>query len=162
MDIARVNLAYMGCQEENTQLHDSLMSAFKSRGRSCPIYVDIRGPSIRLGRFPGNKPIELLEGKEIYITPNRHVNTSDKVLFCDFPGLPDHLKAGDRISIDYGRASLTVKRVQKESDVLPSIEGSVHVYPVFCTRLFIIIDKEDHKEHDIHGGAAPGQSPGCG
>ncbi len=133
MDIARINLAHMNSQEEGKVLYDSLKTAFRNKGVSRPIYVDIRGPSIRLSRFPDNKSIELLEGKEIYITTNRHVSTSSNIIFCDFPSLADHLKVGDKITVDYGKALLTVHRILKESDVLPNLSTSspIHVvYPV--------------------------------
>ena len=137
MDIARINLAYIKSMEEGTELYRSLKTAFKNKGRECPICVDLRGPNIRLDNFPDNKPIELFAGEELLITTNRHVDTSSSLVFCDFPYLPFFVKPGDHIIVDYGKVSLTVKQVEKEANALASIGANapVKAYQVLLSHL---------------------------
>ena len=133
MNIARINLAYMKSEEEGKILYDSLKTAFKNKGTSCPIYVDLRGPSIRVSNFPCDKPIELLAGNEICFTTNRHVSTSNSIVFCDFPGLPYYVKPGDKIIVDYGKVLLSVVRIEGEAGVLARLGANspVKVYQVW-------------------------------
>ena len=133
MDIARINMAHVKTQEESEKLYNVLRTAFKNKGKECPICVDLCGPNIRLINFPDNKPIELKAGDEIYITFNRHVDTSNNIFFCDYNKLPYFLSQGDKIIMDDGKISFKVKKLEKELDILESIGLStpVKMYKVF-------------------------------
>ena len=123
MDIARVNLAYMKNQEEEKELYDTFKTACKNKGVHIPICVDIQGRSLRLGKLLSNEPIKLKKGDEMYITTNRHIGASHSVLYCDFAQLPYYVKPEDKILIDYGNISFTVKRVERETEVLLKRKG---------------------------------------
>lgn len=124
MDIVRINTAFVKTQGETEELCRALNRAFERKGREFPVCVDLCGPTIRLTNFPNDEPIELRKGEVVYITVNRHVATTNRILFCDCPRLPFFLNVGDKIIIDYGKTSLTVQSVDKESTILTSIGAS--------------------------------------
>lgn len=121
MDVIRVNIAYAKTQQEWEELCQVFKTAFKNKGKKCPVCIDLGGPSFRLTNFPNDSPIKLRAGDTIYITTNRHVATTTKIFYCDLAHLPFFLASGNKIIIDYGRTSLTVQSIEKESTVLTSI-----------------------------------------
>jgi len=121
MDIIRLNTAYMKMQGDWEELCEVLKTAFKNKGKKYPLCVDLCGPSSRLANFPNDSPIKLTAGDTVYITTNRHVTTSGRILYCDSPRLPLFLAPGNQILIEYGRASLTVQSVDRETEVLRNI-----------------------------------------
>jgi pyruvate kinase len=74
--------------------------------------------------LPNDKPIEFTRGSEVYITANRHINRSSSVLYCDYANLPYQVKPGDKILVENGKASFTVKKIERECDTILGVNSS--------------------------------------
>jgi pyruvate kinase len=116
-------MAYVKNQEENKLLCDAFKAACRQKGVHIPMCIDIQGRSLRLGKLPGNKPVRLKKGSTLYITSNRHIEASNSMLYCEYAQLPFHLKPEDKILIDGGNVSFTVKRIVRETEVLLKTKG---------------------------------------
>lgn len=117
MDIARINLANVKNEQGDKEMFLAFKNACKNKKINCPIIIDTQGPSILLG-LPNDKPIEFTKGSEVYITANRHINRSSSVLYCDYSNLPYQVKPGDKILVENGKVSFTVKKVVRECDTI--------------------------------------------
>ena len=78
-------------------------------GRSVGILADLQGPKIRLGEFPGG-PVRLSAGDEFVIT-TEDIPGNQHEASTTYEGLPEDVRAGDRILIDDGNVQLDVTGV---------------------------------------------------
>lgn len=75
-----------------------------------PVIMDLKGPTMRIGRFEEPHEISLKAGDEFRITTNRKVLGDQHIVSCDYDEIKEHLLPGDKILLDYGRISFTVIR----------------------------------------------------
>jgi pyruvate kinase len=66
MDVARLNLSH-GSRAEHLEVYRRVRAASEASGRGVGVPVDLQGPKIRLGTFPGG-PVLLAVGDEFTIT----------------------------------------------------------------------------------------------
>jgi pyruvate kinase len=108
MDVARLNLSH-GSRDEHLAVYNRVRAAAEASGRSVGILVDLQGPKIRLGCFPGG-PVRLETGAEFSITTEDIPGTVSEAS-TTYQGLADDVRAGDRILIDDGNVQLDVLAV---------------------------------------------------
>ena len=109
MNIIRVNMAYANQQmlQKISKLRNQL-----EREKDCyiPIMMDLKGLNMRLGRFNPAFGISLREGEEMRISTDDKLIGDKNIVCCDCENLGITVEIGDKILVDYGRISLTVKR----------------------------------------------------
>jgi pyruvate kinase len=108
LDVARLNMSH-GHQADHLESYRRVRAGSDATGRSVGILADLQGPKIRLGVFPGG-PVRLNAGDEFAITTedipgDRHEASTT------YEGLPEDVRAGDRILIDDGNVQLDVTGV---------------------------------------------------
>ena len=112
MNVIRVNMAYANQQmlQKISQLRSQL-----EREKDCyiPIIMDLKGSNMRLGRFNPAYGVALREGEEIRISTDDKLIGDKNIVSCDCENLGITVEIGDKILVDYGRISLTVKRYNK-------------------------------------------------
>jgi pyruvate kinase len=105
LDVARLNLSH-GSQEEHLATYQRVRVAADQAGRAVGVLVDLQGPKIRLGTFPGG-PMHLTPGQEFVITTEDIPGTSLEAS-TTYQGLADDVRPGDRVLVDDGRVALEV------------------------------------------------------
>ena len=105
LDVARLNLSH-GSQEEHLATYQRVRGAADQAGRAVGVLVDLQGPKIRLGTFPGG-PVHLTPGQEFVITTEDIPGTSFEAS-TTYQGLADDVRPGDRVLVDDGRVALEV------------------------------------------------------
>jgi pyruvate kinase len=135
MDVARLNLSH-GTYEDHERVYAMVRQASDELERSVGVLVDLQGPKIRLGKFPGG-PVTLEDGAEFTITTDP-VMGDQHIAGTSYSGLPADVQPGDRLLIDDGKVELTV------GDVIGSrIRTTVKVGGVIS----------DHKGLNVPGAA---------
>lgn len=118
MDVARLNLSH-GTLDEHRQRIRSLRELSRDRLRPLAIMLDIQGPKIRLGEFPGQ--VTLVRGSEVVLTgvparspgPDRPLRLPDDPLPVALPELADVLEPGTVVYLDDGQVELAVEAVDR-------------------------------------------------
>lgn len=105
MDVARLNLSH-GSYEEHEHRYAQVRAASDELGRAVGVLVDLQGPKIRLGTFPGG-PVELVEGTTFTIT-TQEVPGDETRASTTYSGLPHDVRSGDTILVDDGKVALRV------------------------------------------------------
>lgn len=108
VDVVRLNFSH-GSHDVHARVIESIRELSARLGKPTPILQDLQGPKIRTGSVPSGA-ILLKKGQPFTLT-TAHVSGSEKQIHVDFPGLPDHVKPGDRILLDDGNLELTVTRL---------------------------------------------------
>src|SRR5580692_5783103 len=108
MDVARLNMSH-GTQAVHLEVYRRVRAGSEATGRSVGILADLQGPKIRLGEFPGG-PVRLNAGDEFVIT-TEDVPGNQHEASTTYEGLPEDVRAGDRILIDDGNVQLDVTGV---------------------------------------------------
>jgi pyruvate kinase len=112
MDVARLNMSH-GSHDSHLAAYRGVRAASGASGQSVGVLVDLQGPKIRLGRFPGG-PVALAAGQEFTITAgdvpgDRHEASTT------YPGLAGDVGPGTPILVDDGRVVLEVAGVRGQS-----------------------------------------------
>jgi pyruvate kinase len=105
LDVARLNLSH-GTQQDHAAVYQRVRAGSGELGRAVGVLADLQGPKIRLGTFPGG-PVVLKAGDEFIIT-TEDVPGTEREASTTYQGLPDDVRAGDRILIDDGNVQLDV------------------------------------------------------
>ena len=108
MDVARLNLSH-GSHADHQLACERIRAACGASGRGVGILVDLQGPKIRLGTFPGRPgPAQ----------PRRRVHDHDRgrarrphQASTTYQGLAGDVRPGNRVLIDDGRVLLEVTGV---------------------------------------------------
>jgi pyruvate kinase len=108
LDVARLNMSH-GHQADHLEAYRRVRAGSDATGRSVGILADLQGPKIRLGEFPGG-PVRLNAGDEFVIT-TEDIPGDQHEASTTYEGLPEDVRAGDRILIDDGNVQLDVTGV---------------------------------------------------
>jgi pyruvate kinase len=122
MDVARMNLSH-GSYADHDLVYQRVREASNRTGRGVGVLVDLQGPKIRLGTFPGG-PVLLQAGAEFTIT-TEGVPGSVDLVSTTYKGLPSDVSAGDRILIDDGKVAVEVIKVDGPRVVTQVVEGGM-------------------------------------
>src|SRR5258707_15079374 len=105
MDVARLNMSH-GTQANHLETSHRLRAGSDATGHGVGILADLQGPKIRLGEFPGG-PVRLAAGDEFTIT-TENIPGNQHEASTTYEGLPEDVRAGNRILIDDGNVQLDV------------------------------------------------------
>jgi pyruvate kinase len=108
LDVARLNLSH-GTYADHEVACARVRAAASAAGRSVGVLVDLQGPKIRLGTFPGG-PVRLCAGDEFTITTEDGPGDRNQAS-TTYQGLAGDVQPGNRILIDDGRVLLQVTAV---------------------------------------------------
>jgi len=103
LDVARLNLSH-GSYADHEVACARVRAAASAAGRSVGVLVDLQGPKIRLGTFPGG-PVRLCAGDEFTITTEDGPGDRNQAS-TTYQGLAGDVQPGNRILIDDGRVLL--------------------------------------------------------
>jgi pyruvate kinase len=120
MDVARMNLSH-GAYADHERVYEMVRAAADAAGRGVGILVDLQGPKIRLGTFPGG-PVVLEPGATFTIT-TEDVPGDLTICSTTYAGLPGDVSPGDRILVDDGKVTLEAVEVDETRVVTTVIEG---------------------------------------
>ncbi len=108
MDVARLNFSH-GSREEHSGWIERIRTASAAAGEPIAILQDLSGPKIRTGTVAGGA-VNLTDGKEFVFTTEPVTGSSERVS-TTYDALPRDVRPGDRILVDDGRMSFTVREV---------------------------------------------------
>jgi len=108
LDVARLNLSH-GRYADHEVACARVRAASSAAGRGVGILVDLQGPKIRLGTFPGG-PVRLCADDEFTVT-TEDVPGDRNQGSTTYQGLARDVGTGNRILIDDGRVLLEVTGV---------------------------------------------------
>ena len=109
MNCARLNFAH-GTPADHARRVRALRAEAKRQGATVSILVDLAGPKLRVGCFPGGE-VRLLAHSRVRLTP-RAVAGSREVIPVSYPRLAYDVRPGERILLDDGLLELVVERSQ--------------------------------------------------
>jgi pyruvate kinase len=111
VDVFRLNLSH-GKLPEHLERLARVQAARDEVGYQVAILADLPGPKIRAGSF-GESGITVVPGDQIQMRPGSDPSGSS-VIFVEYPGLIDDLRAGDRIALGDGDITLGVDSVEPD------------------------------------------------
>lgn len=118
LDIARLNFSH-GTHEQKADLIRMVRRISKEERKPICILADLQGPKIRTGKLKGHKPVLLVAGKRLTITP-REIEGNAALVGTTFKTLAENLDKGSRILLSDGLIELHVEQV-KGGDVICEI-----------------------------------------
>ena len=123
MDIARLNFSH-GTHEDHAHHIHRLRRAAQREGRTVCILQDLQGPKIRTGLLEDRKPVLLITGSTVTITPNDKPGNASRIS-TTFPDLARELSAGARILLSDGLIELRVRSTRGKDVLCDVINGGV-------------------------------------
>ncbi len=114
LDVARLNFSH-GTHAQKAELIRMVRKVSKEEGKPICILADLQGPKIRTGKLKGHKPVQLIAGKRLTITP-REIEGTASLVSTTFKTLAENLEPGSRILLSDGLIELHVEQV-KGADV---------------------------------------------
>jgi pyruvate kinase len=123
LDVARLNFSH-GSHEQKAELIAMVRKVAKEEGRPICILADLQGPKIRTGVLVDHKPVLLVAGKQLVITPEQIEGTAERVSTV-FTTLAENLKPGDQVLLSDGLIELRVVRVDGRDLVTEIVNGGM-------------------------------------
>lgn len=121
VDVIRFNFSH-GSYEDHFNGFELVKKTNRDYNLNIAILADMQGPKIRIGNVDGS--IELISGKEIYITDKKQDST-DKLLYISYDELYKEMHPGERILINDGRIELAVKEVENGLIMAKIVHGGI-------------------------------------
>ncbi|KAH9550425.1 hypothetical protein CY35_10G071800 [Sphagnum magellanicum] len=97
MTVARFDFSW-GDEDYHQETLENLKRAVKNTRRLCAVMLDTVGPELYVVNEKGT-PIELVEGEQVILTPDKNKQASSKVLPVNYDSLAAAVKPGDTIFI---------------------------------------------------------------
>ncbi|WP_348269526.1 pyruvate kinase [Edaphobacter paludis] len=110
LDVARLNFSH-GSHAQKAELIKMVRTVSKEEGKPICILADLQGPKIRTGKLKGHKPVQLVAGKRLTITP-REIEGTAAIVGTTFKTLAENLEPGSRILLSDGLIELRVESVK--------------------------------------------------
>ena len=123
LDVARLNFSH-GSHEQKTELIAMVRKVAREEGKPICILADLQGPKIRTGKLVDHKPVLLVAGKRLVITPETVEGTAERVSTV-FPTLAENLKPGDQILLSDGLIELRVVEIAGADVVSEIVNGGM-------------------------------------
>jgi len=105
VDIFRINMSH-GSYPDALLYLSNIREASLELEKHIPVFMDLRGPKIRIGVIEGDE-VELFEGEEILITTEK-VQGSAKKISTDYSHIAKQVEIGDTILLDDGKIVIKV------------------------------------------------------
>ena len=121
LDVARLNFSH-GSHEQKAELIRMVRQVAKEEGKPICILADLQGPKIRTGKLRDHKPVQLVAGERLRITP-REIEGTKELVGTTFTTLAENLEPGSRILLSDGLIELRVERVDGEDVVCEIVNG---------------------------------------
>lgn len=123
LDVARLNFSH-GSHEQKAELIAMVRKVAREEGKPICILADLQGPKIRTGKLVDHKPVLLVAGKRLVITPETVEGTVERVSTV-FPTLAENLKRGDQILLSDGLIELRVVEIAGADVVSEIVNGGM-------------------------------------
>ncbi|WP_260704806.1 pyruvate kinase [Edaphobacter flagellatus] len=123
LDVARLNFSH-GTHAQKAELIRMVRQVSKEEGKPICILADLQGPKIRTGKLKDHKPVQLVAGKQLIITPREIAGTASMV-GTTFTTLAENLEPGSRILLSDGLIELSVEQVKGGDVVCKIINGGM-------------------------------------
>ena len=123
LDVARLNFSH-GTHEQKSELIRMVRSVSSELGKPICILADLQGPKIRTGKLKGHKPVLLIAGKRLTITP-REIEGTASLVGTTFKTLAENLVTGSRILLSDGLIELHVDRIEKDDVICEIVNGGM-------------------------------------
>jgi pyruvate kinase len=121
VDVVRLNFSH-GTHEEKTALIAMVRKVSREERKPLCILGDLQGPKIRTNKLVGGKPVLLVKGEKITITPREILGTAS-IVGTTFKTLAENVEQGSRILLSDGLIELRVHEVLGEDVVCEIING---------------------------------------
>jgi pyruvate kinase len=123
LDVARLNFSH-GSHAQKAELIKMVRQVSKEEGKPICILADLQGPKIRTGTLKGHKPVLLVAGKHLTITP-REIEGTASIVSTVFKTLAENLEPGSRILLSDGLIELRVVQIKGEDVVCEIVNGGM-------------------------------------
>ncbi len=123
LDVARLNFSH-GSHEQKAELIAMVRQVAREEGKPICILADLQGPKIRTGKLVDGKPVLLVAGKLLTITP-RQIDGTAELVSTVFTTLAENLEHGSRILLSDGLIELSVERIEGEDVVCRIVNGGM-------------------------------------
>jgi pyruvate kinase len=121
VDIARLNFSH-GTHAQKADLIKMVRTVSAAEHKPICILADLQGPKIRTGKLKDHKPVQLIAGETLTITP-REVPGTASLVGTTFKTLAENLGPGSRILLSDGLIELHVNRIDKLDVVCDIVNG---------------------------------------
>ncbi|MEO8736855.1 MAG: pyruvate kinase [Edaphobacter sp.] len=121
LDVARLNFSH-GTHAQKADLIRMVRAVSKEEGKPICILADLQGPKIRTGKLKGHKPVQLVAGKRLTITP-REIEGTAALVGTTFKTLAENLEPGSRILLSDGLIELRVEKIHGGDVVCQIVNG---------------------------------------
>ena len=123
LDVARLNFSH-GSHAQKAELIQMVRTIAREEGKPICILADLQGPKIRTGTLKGHKPVLLVAGKHLTITP-REIEGTAAIVSTVFKTLAENLEPGSRILLSDGLIELRVVQIKGDDVVCEIINGGM-------------------------------------
>ena len=123
LDVARLNFSH-GTHEQKAELVRMVRQVSLEEGKPICILADLQGPKIRTGKLKDHKPVQLVAGELLTITPKEIAGTAAMV-GTTFKTLAENLEPGSRILLSDGLIELKVARIEGKDVVCEIVNGGL-------------------------------------
>jgi pyruvate kinase len=121
LDVARLNFSH-GSHAQKADLIRMVRTVSKEERKPICILADLQGPKIRTGKLKDHKPVQLVAGKRLTITP-REIEGTAALVGTTFKTLAENLEKGSRILLSDGLIELHVESIKGVDVVCEIVNG---------------------------------------
>jgi pyruvate kinase len=123
LDVARLNFSH-GSHAQKAELIRMVRTVAREEQKPICILADLQGPKIRTGKLIDHKPVQLVAGDRLTITPNEIEGTA-ALVGTTFKTLAENLEPGSRILLSDGLIELRVQSVNGVDVVCEIVNGGM-------------------------------------
>ena len=123
LDVARLNFSH-GSHEQKSDLIRMVRQVASEEHKPICILADLQGPKIRTGKLVDGKPVQLVAGGRLTITP-REIEGTAEMVGTTFKTLAENLEPGSRILLSDGLIELRVERLDGADVICEIVNGGV-------------------------------------
>ena len=123
LDVARLNFSH-GSHAQKAELIRMVRTVAREERKPICILADLQGPKIRTGKLVDHKPVLLITGERLTITP-RDIAGTTALVSTTFTTLAENLEPGARILLSDGLIELYVERVDGLDVVCEIVNGGM-------------------------------------
>uniref|UniRef100_E6QMQ6 pyruvate kinase n=1 Tax=mine drainage metagenome TaxID=410659 RepID=E6QMQ6_9ZZZZ len=121
LDIVRLNFSH-GTHEEKLALIQMIRKVSREENKPLCLLADLQGPKIRTSKLKDHRPVMLVAGEKITITPREVEGTADLV-GTTFTTLAENVEQGSRILLSDGLIELRVVEVKGDDVICEIVNG---------------------------------------
>ncbi len=118
LDVARLNCSHAS-HGDLAYLVESFRRVARLARKPAGLLLDLSGPKVRTGLLEG-ETMPLVKGERLYVRPGTAPGRDDWIT-CNYEGIANDVKAGDRILLDDGLMELIVVAVERDGVVATEV-----------------------------------------